>query len=186
MDAMLQDLIGITAIETGQIKIEPESIEVSEVIEESVMNAAAVFRDRELSIRIELAEGLPKLKADRDSLHQIISHLLSNAALCSPNASEVIVRAQVQPEMSDYLLFSVADHGGGIAAEDRQRAFHRMYRADNPLIQGLGETGIGLSIAKTLVEAQGGRIWVDSVMGDGSTFTFVLPIKPRTEQVESA
>ncbi len=185
MDAMLQDLIGITAIETGQIKIEPESIEVSEVIEESVMNAAAVFRDRELSIRIELAEGLPKLKADRDSLHQIISHLLSNAALCSPNGSEVIVRAQVQPEMSDYLLFSVADHGGGIATEDRQRAFHRMYRAENPLIQGLGETGIGLSIAKALVEAQGGRIWVDSVMGDGSTFTFVLPIHPRTEQVES-
>lgn len=186
MDAMMQDLIGITAIETGQIKIEPESIEVSEVIEEAVMNAAALFRDRELSIRIELAEGLPKLQADRDSLHQVISHLLSNAALCSPNNSEVVVRAQVQPEMADYLLFSVADRGGGIAPEDRQRAFHRMYRADNPLIQGLGETGIGLSIAKALVEAQGGRIWVDSVMGEGSTFTFVLPINAQTEQVESA
>jgi signal transduction histidine kinase len=185
MDGMLQDLIGITAIETGQIKIEPELIEVSEVIEEAVMNAASTFRDRELSIRIEVAEGLSRLQADRDSLYQIILHLLSNAALCSPNNSEVIVRAQEQTEMPDYLVFSVADRGGGIALEDRQRAFHRMYRADNPLIQGLGETGVGLSIAKALVEAQGGRIWVDSVMGEGSTFTFVLPINSQPHQVET-
>jgi signal transduction histidine kinase len=73
-------------------------------------------------------------------------------------------------------LFSVTDRGGGIAPEDRQRAFNRMYRADHPLVQGLGETGIGLSISRTLVEAQGGRIWVDSEMGVGSTFTFVLPL----------
>ncbi len=78
--------------------------------------------------------------------------------------------------MPDFLLFSVTDQGGGIAPEDRQRAFNRMYRADHPLLQGLGETGIGLSISKTLVEAQGGRIWVDSEMGIGSTFTFVLPL----------
>ena len=63
------------------------------------------------------------------------------------------------------MLFSVTDQGGGISPEDRQRAFHRMYRADHPLVQGLGETGVGLSIAKALVEAQGGRIWVDSEMG---------------------
>ena len=67
--------------------------------------------------------------------------------------------------MPEYMLFSVTDQGGGIAPEDRQRAFHRMYRADHPLVQGLGETGVGLSIAKALVEAQGGRIWVDSEMG---------------------
>ncbi len=78
--------------------------------------------------------------------------------------------------MPDFLLFSVSDRGGGIAPEDRQRAFNRMYRADHPLVQGLGETGIGLSISKTLVEAQGGRIWVDSDMGSGSTFTFVMPM----------
>lgn len=185
MDGMLQDLIGITAIESGQIKIEPESIEVSEVIEEAVMNAASTFRDRELTIRIELAEGLSRVQADRDNLYQIILHLLSNAALCSPTGSEVVVRAQEQAEMPDYLVFSVTDHGGGIPSEDRQRAFHRMYRADNPLIQGLGETGVGLSIVKALVEAQGGRIWVDSVMGDGSTFTFVLPINSQQNQVEN-
>ena len=176
MDGMLDDLIGFTAIDTGNLKIEPEPVDVAKAIEETVMAAAGLMRDRELSVRIELAEQLPRLQADRDSLHQIIKHLLSNAALCSPNNSEILVRAQVPVEMPNFLLCSVTDRGGGIAPEDRQRAFNRMYRADHPLVQGLGETGIGLSISKTLVEAQGGRIWVDSEMGVGSTFTFVLPL----------
>jgi len=176
MNGMLDDLIGFTAIDTGQFKIEPEPVDVAKAIEETVMAAAGLMRERDLSVRIELAEQLPRLQADRDSLHQIIKHLLSNAAQCSPNNSEIVVRAQVPVEMPNFLLFSVTDRGGGIAPEDRQRAFNRMYRADHPLLQGLGETGIGLSISKTLVEAQGGRIWVDSEMGIGSTFTFVLPL----------
>jgi signal transduction histidine kinase len=176
MDGMLGDLIGLTAIDTGNLKIEPEPVDVAQAIEETVMAAAGLMRERELSVRIELSEQLPRLQADRDSLHQIIKHLLSNAAQCSPNNSEILVRAQVPVEMPNFLLFSVTDRGGGIAPEDRQRAFNRMYRADHPLVQGLGETGIGLSISRTLVEAQGGRIWVDSEMGVGSTFTFVLPL----------
>ncbi len=184
MDGMLNDLIGLTAIDTGVLKIEPEPVDVAQIIEDTVMASEALLRERELEVQIELSDQLPPLHADRDSLHQIMKHLISNAALCSPNNSKVVVRAQVPTDMSDFLLFSVTDHGGGIAPEDRQRAFHRMYRADHPLIQGLGETGIGLSISKALVEAQGGRIWVDSDMGVGSTFTFVLPIS--TNHAEAA
>lgn len=176
MDGMLNDLINVTAIDTGALKIEPEAVNVPEVIQDTVMSAAPLFSERELSVRVELADDLPRIQTDRDNLHQIIKHLLYNAALCSPGQSEIVVRAQLPPDMPDFLLVSVTDNGGGIAPEDRQRAFHRLYRADHPLVQGLGETGVGLSISKTLVEAQGGRIWVDSEMGVGSTFTFVLPI----------
>jgi histidine kinase len=85
----------------------------------------------------------------------------------------------------------VTDTGGGIAPEDQRRVFQRLYRADNPLIAGLGDTGVGLSIAKSLVEAQGGRIWVESEMGAGSTFSFVLPFssgddKDRLSKIESS
>lgn len=176
MDGMLNDLINVSAIDSGALKIEPEAVDVPEVIQDTVLAAAPLFSDRELSVRVELPDQLPRLQTDRDSLHQIIKHLLSNAALCSPTHSEIVVRAQVPPDMPNFVLFSVTDQGGGIAPEDRQRAFNRMYRADHPLVQGLGETGVGLSISKTLVEAQGGRIWVDSDMGAGSTFTFVLPV----------
>jgi signal transduction histidine kinase len=182
MEGMLSDLVQITAIDTGQIKLEAAPIDVPELIKDAVMSASTLFREREQSIRLELADNLPKLHTDRESLQQILQHLLSNAALCSPNNAEVVVRAQVPVEMSNYMLFSVADQGGGIAPEDRQRAFHRMYRADHPLVQGLGETGVGLSIAKALVEAQGGRIWVDSEMGRGSIFTFILPLQPLQQE----
>jgi len=176
MDGMLNDLINVTAIDTGALKIEPEAVNVPEVIQDTVLAAAPLLSERELSVRVELADDLPRIQTDRDNLHQIIKHLLYNAALCSPGQSEIVVRAQLPPDMPDFLLVSVTDCGGGIAPEDRQRAFHRLYRADHPLVQGLGETGVGLSISKTLVEAQGGRIWVDSEMGAGSTFTFVLPV----------
>jgi signal transduction histidine kinase len=149
------------------------------------MAMSTLFREREQSIRLELADNLPKLYTDRESLQQILQHLFSNAALCSPNQAEVIVRAQVPLEMAEYMLFSVTDQGGGIALEDRQRAFHRMYRADHPLVAGLGETGVGLSIAKALVETQGGRIWVDSDMGVGSTFTFILPLEVVRQEAQA-
>jgi signal transduction histidine kinase len=185
MEGMLSDLVQITVIDTGQIKLEAAPIDVPELIKDAVMSSSTLFRDREQSIRLELADNLPKLHTDRESLQQILQHLLSNAALCSPNNAEVVVRAQVPAEMNDYLLFSVTDQGGGISPEDRQRAFARMYRADHPLVQGLGETGVGLSIAKALVEAQGGRIWVDSEMGRGSTFTFILPLQPIRQETQA-
>jgi signal transduction histidine kinase len=82
----------------------------------------------------------------------------------------------------DYILLQVTDTGGGIPAEDMPRVFTRLYRADNVLIQGVGDTGVGLSIAKTLTEAQKGRIWVESDMGKGSTFSVLLPISGRLEK----
>jgi signal transduction histidine kinase len=185
MEGMLTDLVQITAIDTGQLKLAVAALDVTEMIKDAVMSVSTLFREREQSIRLELADNLPQLHTDRESLQQILQHLLSNAALCSPNQAEVVVRAQVPVEMPEYMLFSVADQGGGIEPEDRQRAFHRMYRADHPLVEGLGETGVGLSIAKALVEAQGGRIWVDSDMGVGSTFTFILPLELTRQEAQA-
>ena len=76
----------------------------------------------------------------------------------------------------DYVLIRVADTGGGIPADDITRVFSRLYRAENTLIQGVGDTGVGLSIAKTLTEAQNGRIWVETQENIGSTFSVLLPV----------
>jgi signal transduction histidine kinase len=85
----------------------------------------------------------------------------------------------------EYIMIQVTDKGGGISSEDMPRVFTRLYRADNVLIQGVGDTGVGLSIAKTLTEAQHGRIWVESEIGTGSTFSVLLPFsgeKPAEKQ----
>jgi signal transduction histidine kinase len=145
------------------------------------MGSSAQFRERNITVQLDLAEHLPPLSADRDSLYQIMSHLLSNACLCSQSGSEVMVSARLD-DPQQHLVVSVTDTGGGISPADQLRVFARRYRADNPLIEGLGDTGIGLSIAKTLVEAHGGRIWVNSEMGKGSTFTFMLKAVPASKE----
>ena len=116
-------------------------------------------------------------QADREALQQILIHLLQNAGAATPVEGAVTLRVRMEKEENkDYVLIQVTDSGGGIPAEDLPRVFSRLYRADNVLIQGIGDTGVGLSIAKSLTEAQGGRIWVDTVLGTGSTFSVLLPI----------
>jgi len=179
MSVMLNDLVRVTAIDTEQFKLEPEPVNIVEIIEEAIMGNSSQYGERNVTIQLDLDEHLPSLCADRDSLYQIVSHLLANAGQCSQSGTEVLISAHQDQE--NFLAVSVTDTGGGIHPSDRQRVFSRRYRADNPLIEGLGDTGIGLSIARTLVEAHGGRIWVESEMGHGSTFTFVFPILPSSE-----
>lgn len=173
MNEMLNDLIRITAIDAHDLKLEPEPINLVQVIENAIVGSSAQFRERSISVRLDLAEHLPPVHADRDSLYQIMSHLLANACLCSQPGTNVTISAQ-QTEDDKYLSVSITDTGGGISPTDQPRVFARRYRADNPLVEGLGDTGVGLSIVKTLVEAHHGRIWVRSDMGHGSTFTFLL------------
>jgi signal transduction histidine kinase len=182
MGGLLNDLVKVTAIDAGQISLSPEPVDLINVIESAIMSLSAQFGERRLAVQMDLPSELPPVHADRDSLYQIALHLLSNACQCSEPGTEIVASARLQEYDSqvdglpNYLLVSVSDTGGGIAPEDQRRVFQRLYRADNPLIAGLGDTGVGLSIAKSLVEAQGGRIWVESEMGVGSTFSFILPL----------
>jgi two-component system sensor histidine kinase ResE len=98
--------------------------------------------------------------------------------MATPADGEISLRARVESKENEpsYLLIQVTDQGGGIPAEDLPRVFSRLYRADNVLIQGIGDTGVGLSIVKALVDAHGGRIWVDTELGQGSSFSVLLPL----------
>jgi signal transduction histidine kinase len=182
MGRLLDDLIKVTALDAGRVSLSPQPVNIVGVIEEAIMSLAAQFGERQLAVHLDMPPELPSVQADRDSLYQIVLNLLSNACQCSEPGTEILVRAQLEQRddpvdgLSAYLFVSVTDTGGGIAPEDQSRVFQRLYRADNPLIAGLGETGVGLSIAKTLVEANGGRIWMESKMGTGSTFSFILPL----------
>lgn len=187
MSSMLNDLIGVTAIDAGQLDIRPTTVDMGEIIEDTIIGARAQLEEKELTLELNLPEQMPPVEADADCVHQIMSNILGNATKCSPVGSTVEVSAQIydeeagNPEETPYLKVSVRDSGGGIAPEDQERVFDRFYRADSPLINGLGETGVGLAIVKSLVEAHGGRVWVESEIGDGSTFSFLLPVSSSLE-----
>jgi signal transduction histidine kinase len=181
MQTLLSDLINITDIDSGALQLTPESVDMLGVIEDAIMSCGAQFREKGINLRLDVADSLPSLSADRDALRQIVLHLLSNAGNASGVDGEVLlkVREEASPAYNGHpgsaVLIAVRDSGGGIAPADQPRVFNRFWRADAPLIAGLGETGVGLSVAKALVEAHGGRIWLTTEPGKGSTFTVLLP-----------
>ena len=188
---MLEDLTRVTALDNSRFTLMPEPVDVIGLIEDAISNSTYEFREKALTVHLNLDDNVPFIRADRDAISQIISQLLTNAYLASPTDSPIIVtahRQQVQMSQNnnlatptDCLLISVEDRGGGIAQEDLPRVFARKYKAENPLISGLGDTGVGLSVAKTLVEAHGGGLWVETRENVGSIFYFALPVETTLE-----
>jgi signal transduction histidine kinase len=174
---LIDDLIQVTTLETGLNDLKPESVDLNLIIDNAMSYTSSQVREKNISIHLDLPKNMAPIQADREALQQIVIHLLQNAGAASPIEGSVHLKVKKQAESAqEYVLIQVTDSGGGIPAEDLPRVFTRLYRADNVLIQGVGDTGVGLSIAKTLTEAQKGRIWVETNMGSGSTFSVLLPI----------
>jgi len=178
MRSLLDDLIRITIIEGGKLEPGSDLVDTAEVIDSALAATRGQIQEKGISLSLDLPDELPKLQADRDSIEQILIHLLQNACSVTPPDGRIHFRAALEDsEEWPYLLFQIRDSGGGIAPEDMPRIFFRNFRADNPLIQGIGDRGVGLSIAKVLVEAHDGRIWVDSIPGESAVFSVLLPVR---------
>ncbi len=180
---LIEDLIQLTTLEAGRMDLKPEPIDINLIIDNALAYTSTQIREKNITMRLDVPPSPPQVQTDREALQQILIHLLQNASAATPAEGTIALRVQMQKEKNrNYLLLQVADTGGGISTEDIPRVFARRYRADNSLIQGLGDTGVGLSIAKTLVEAQHGRIWVETEAGVGSTFSVLLPVLKSEEK----
>lgn len=178
--SLIDDLIQVSSLETGLMSLNPETVDINLVIDNAMAYTSSQLREKNITLRIDIPEASPLIQADREALQQILIHLLQNAGAATPMEGSVTLRVRLEEEKEqDYVLLQVTDTGGGIPGDDLSRVFSRLYRADNALIQGVGDTGVGLSIAKALTEAQGGRIWVESESGVGATFSVLLPIQQQ-------
>ncbi len=178
MKKMIDDMIQLTNLETGLIDLNPEPIDINLIIDNAMSYTSSQIREKNITIHLDLPKRIPAMHTDREAMQQILVHLLQNAGAASPAEGTIRLKVEARSEEDgiDLILLQVTDTGGGILAEDLPRVFTRLYRADNVLIQGVGDTGIGLSIAKSLTEAQNGRIWVESEAGSGATFSVLLPV----------
>ncbi|MCS7072027.1 MAG: ATP-binding protein, partial [Anaerolinea sp.] len=190
LEAMLDDLVRITTLDAGRFTLEVQPINMVEIIEDAVTRASVQLREKEIAIQLNLDDDLPTIRADHDAMTQVINQLLTNAYLVSPVGGDITISATLysaarslngHTPSTDSILISVQDQGGGIPPEDLPRVFARKYRAENPLVPGLGDTGVGLAIAKALVEAHAGEVWVETRAGIGSTFNCLLPLEPVLE-----
>ena len=175
--SLTDDMIQITTLEAELNDLKPEAVDLNVVIDNAMSYTSAQVREKNISMHLELPKKLAPVQADREALQQILIHLLQNAGAATPFEGTTRLKVQTKTEEdTEFILIQVTDSGGGIPPNDLPRVFSRLYRADNVLIQGVGDTGVGLSIAKTLTEAHHGRIWVESEKGVGSTFSVLLPI----------
>jgi PAS domain S-box-containing protein len=169
--ALINDLLDISRIESGRVKLEMEPLEIKEVVQNVFNMMHAQMEERGLDFRIEVPDGLPLVQADRDRLAQILTNLVGNAFRYTPEG-EVSITVTKMPGT---LRVDVSDTGIGISPEDQTNIWDRFFRSSHPVVQKEAGTGLGLSIVKMFVEMHGGRIWVNSEPGHGSTFTFILP-----------
>ena len=197
---LINDLVKLSQLDSEDFQLQPVTVDMLSVIEDAITAANARFKEKNITLQMDLDDVLPPVQADRDAMQQVLLQLLSNAYLASPTDSAVLITArEVQhftppvadedgqhPPPLDGVLISITDQGGGVSPEDQPRVFGRLYRAENPLIAGIGDSGVGLSVAKTLVEAHGGAIWLESVPGKGSTFHFVVPLAKETSAAKEA
>lgn len=174
---LLDTVLEQAAINIEELRLTPSAVDLSEAIDSAITEVSELIWKKRISMRVDLADDLPKLHTDKDSLHQILINLLKNASEVTPAEGEIFIRARLYDEYSEqsFAFIQVADQGGGIPAEDLPRVFSQLYKS-NKAIKGVGGQGIGLSVVKTLVETQQGRIWVDSQKGVGAAFSLLLPL----------
>jgi two-component system phosphate regulon sensor histidine kinase PhoR len=176
---IVEDLLMLSRIETKEFQLKMEAIPLRDFIDDVVEFVKEPAEKKKISLsRNEIPSSLA-VQADRDYLEQILINLLDNAIKYTPEGGRVTVSA-IEKDSKE-IQFSVEDNGIGIPKEDLSRIFERFYRVDKGRSKELGGTGLGLSIVKHLVQAHGGRVWVESQLGKGSTFYFTLP--KRGEEV---
>jgi len=182
LQALLDELVQIATHPAARISHAVESIAVSEVLDGVIAENRAQIQEKNITFQIDFPDVLPEINFERDAFVQIVFHLVQNAILASPYEGVIRLRCNIEApdSSSSCFLFQVTDSGGGIDPADLPQVFSKRIKAEDPLIQGVGDRGIGLSIAKTLVEAHQGRIWVDSDPNKTTTISILIPTPQTT------
>jgi len=176
MNRLIQDLLDVTSMEAGHLSIQRARVPAGQVLSDSAQAYQQLASPASLELRLDVAPDLPEVWADRDRLLQVFENLIGNAVKFTEPGGRITVGAASR---EGEVLFWVVDTGAGIAAEDLPHLFDRFWQGRRADRRG---AGLGLPIAKGIVEAHGGRIWVESTPGRGSSFFFTIPTAPHAEE----
>ena len=178
MEYLVRMLLDVASMDAGRFRIEPADVDGAPLVRETLDQFAAQAESKSIRLQSQPTpiEADLKVRADRDRIVEVLSNLIDNAIKFAPRAGRVTVTLRSD---DDAVFFAVNDDGPGIAPENLPHVFDRFWKAE---AGGKRGTGLGLFIAKGIVEAHGGRIWADSSPGHGGTFSFTLPRAPVTDQ----
>jgi signal transduction histidine kinase len=169
---LIQDLLDVARIQAGGLAVDPVAVDVHSLVTEAMEAATPLATAAQLRVVTDAPTDLPAVASDRERVLQVFANLIGNAIKFTPKGGEIRILSCVDPGAGE-ARFTVADTGPGIPPEHLDHVFDRYWQAKSTAKLG---TGLGLSIAKGIVEAHGGRIWVESPPGSGAQFNFTLPL----------
>jgi PAS domain S-box-containing protein len=168
---LVNDLLELGRIEAG-FDAQKEVVPLEGIIRYTLENLSCQISDKKLNVHLNLPRNIPQMRGNPIRLRQMLDNLIGNAIKYTPENGEITIEVEGQDEQ---VILRVSDTGPGIPPADQPHIFEKFYRASN-VPKGVGGSGLGLSIVKSIVDNHQGRVWVDSMLGHGSTFTVVLPI----------
>lgn len=177
LDKIIQDFLEISRIEAARLKFEFKKISIKEQIQKNVKEINDYLPEKNIKVDIE-AEKLPQINADPERFSQVLRNLLINAKKFSDKNSKIKISAK---EQKNFIQICVKDEGVGISKKNQPKIFQPFYQEEGTMYREFGGSGLGLSISKGIIEAQKGKIWVESEKGKGSKFCFTVPKKPVKE-----
>jgi PAS domain S-box-containing protein len=180
MGNLIEDLLNLGRIEAG-VGLEEKSCHIGAIVVEAVDGMRARAAAKGLTLRLEPSDPAPVILGDATLLRQAIANLVDNAIKYTPSSGTVTVGMQISGQE---ILIAVNDNGIGIAAEDQVRLFEKFYRIRRRESESVQGSGLGLAIVKSIIDRHGGRLWVDSALNKGSTFTIALPIRLPPDEIE--
>ena len=170
---LTDDLLRLSQMDADRLELEIDEVSVAQIVDSCLATAQHRAGENGLRLSVNVPDQMPSVAGDRRRLAEVLQNLLDNARQYTLPGGEIVLSAEAQ-ELE--VVFTVSDTGIGIPQADQSRIFERFYRVDAARSREAGGTGLGLAIAKHLIEAQGGRIWVESQIGKGSRFHFSVPI----------
>jgi len=172
---MISDLLDVTRARTGKLNVAPNCMSLADLLKESVHTHGASAAVKCIRLFMEPLSSDLTVYADPDRTRQVLTNLIENALKFTPEGGQVRITGEVYAEDADYVQVLVEDNGRGISPEGIAHIFEHLYQEPNEFDGGRRGLGIGLYICRDLITRQGGKIWVESALGKGSRFYFVLP-----------
>ena len=174
LNHLVEDVKLLSLLDAGTLRLNFEKTSVGDVLNRSVRGFMAKAHARDVGLTTEITDGLPPVRIDTARIRQVVDNLLENAIRHTPSGGAVTVRALMMPS-TDEVMVAVEDTGGGIPSDLIGTIFDRFRRADQSRARSTGGAGLGLAIAKNLVEAHGGRIEAENRTSGGTSFRFTIP-----------
>jgi signal transduction histidine kinase len=174
---LINDILDLTKIEAGRLSWHITRVSLHDIIQTSVSGIQSLADNKSLTIGVSIPESLPLFFGDRDRLIQVITNMLSNSIKFTPQGGRITVVARLEEPPKPQIVVTVSDTGIGIPSNDLELIFEKFRRSGDILTNNGQGTGLGLAITRQIVEYHGGTVWAESTLGQGSIFTFTLPLK---------